>query len=494
MQEYKGVITGIGDKLEGANLIQPQLDAYWRDFVVGGNAILGGLDLERKTTEQQYSQSVSGTASYTPQQLTGVSATIVDYTYLQLKNESSNVVAYDGELHGTSGELIFTFQGVINPKDTVRINTGTPTFHYCIKFSYTYYGTVIVGRSNNVSPTSYQTNLTVNTKATGTLQLNPNLFDVKNVVGGTYNSATNTIAWETNGVSTIYVINDSTVTYGSLSTTISYVASSLTADSLTSGACLACGYVGYFPNTIPTNANLIYGRFVIKHSNGPDEFYIMTSDTEVNHQDDILNEPGEYWLLLYKDGILNSNLLHYPAKSVHSDKSDVLLEGGTISADCVAVTQKVDDNSDRVATTQYVANQIEKDINYAKTNLVYVIGTRGQNLGTYNAATIYLERKAKKVYAKIVWNTGSMVELNTLISYTIQPLPTGFIPIEDVTFSLPRTQSVITGYPDSFLIQYKISAGSNQAVQQREIDFNLSNDERSAIFDVPVEFFYETNE
>lgn len=43
--EYKGIITGIGDKETKTNLIQPEYDALINDFIIGKDTILEGLEL-----------------------------------------------------------------------------------------------------------------------------------------------------------------------------------------------------------------------------------------------------------------------------------------------------------------------------------------------------------------------------------------------------------------------------------------------------------------
>lgn len=276
MQEYKGVITGIGDKLTGENLIEPQLDAYWRDFVVNSNGILSGFQLK----------------------------------YV------------DG---------IFT---------------------------------------------------------------------------------------------------------------------------LLPGVCQVLGYVGTYPYEIPVAktaimSGYIYAVFKINHNDLADEFYIITNSTRNPNdvpKDNILNEQGEYWLPIFKGSIL-TNHINYPAKAVYSDKSDSLSANGTIDSAVTAVTQPVNDDSNKVATTKYVANQIAKEIDADEIILYFAASPAYQQY----AYAIKLTRKAKLVVGEVIgWVDNPNVGVLSSIGNDFT-LPTGFVPKEDTTVFF----SYISSPPDSPAFKYR---------------------------------------
>lgn len=320
MQEYKGVITGIGEKLTGENLIQPQLDAYWRNFVIGGNAILNGFEIVA-SQPTSISQAVSA--------MTGDTSIVDD----------------------TNGTVYFA-------KVTLDVGIGTVT-------------------DLQASPTSA---MTLSASAD-------------------YNPLT--------GVIVVTMTSKNSKSLVKARVTGKFQA--LSAKELTSGACQALGYVGYMAEDLPVDTNYVYGHFVINHSDEADEFSIVTSDTEINQQDDILNEAGEYYLLLYSKGdeeyTRNTDLLLHPAEAIHSEESDKIVAGGTIASDCVAVTQKVDDDSDKVATTQYVANQIKKDIDETPINQTATASIPPTEVGYQSyrltaTTTIQGKSKAKIVHIK----------------------------------------------------------------------------------------------
>lgn len=524
MQEYKGIITGIGDKLTGDNLIQPQLDAYWRDFVVGGNAILHGLNLEHKSTTHQYSRTVSGKTVPNYDVLDNVSVSIHHesiesnpYTTIWFQNDNAYDVKVDCEIYYPYGNhaVNTTITRTIAARKTEIASVAIQAFYFCAKFSHGSYLTFKYG--DDIGNTDHipriLTGFTIPTVASGIIQLNRRLYNVKNVVGGTYNATQNTITWSINHESYIYIDDEHGVTYDEilLSGNVSYSADTSDASTLLPGECLARGYIGYFKDTIPIDTNYVYGRFVINHNSVVDKFSIVTFDTiqeleqddlEIK-QDDILNEVGEYWLLLYSkeldDYVLNPDLLLYPDESIHSDESDVLLEGGTIARNAVAVTQKVDDDSDRVATTQYVANQIKKDINAGTADIIIQrdIGSIG---GAVDAIKLTFLRKAR-----IVGVTGTKLRQNTSFSYRYQynpfSLPIGFEPISDLTiyltngFTSVNTSTGVSTY-EYWIEKWIVKANQRAATFSERINigeksysgFNTPDD-----FEIDNTFFYETN-
>lgn len=325
MQEYKGVITGIGDKLTGDNLIQPQLDAYWRDFVVGGNAILSGLELSKPMLSGYLAAGSNGdTANLTIRNIENVPITV----QIVIRTNSFSGTVQDSQTITIQANQTYTYK-----LSDVRANSlyATVTFKYG-------------------SASSYEKQLVLTRTPSDSGKL------------------------------------------------------------LETGACQALGYLGYSTETITADDTYVYGRFVIKHSDEPDEFYIVTTDHESLRQDDILNEAGEYWLLLYEYGEPNVNLLHYPAGAIHSDESDVLVAGGMIDSDAIAVTQKVGDNSQRVATTQYVTNQIAKEIgadDYPQSATVNLEGMGNTSV------TVNIKHKAKMCIMSLSFKSQYSVALQS---------------------------------------------------------------------------------
>lgn len=194
---------------------------------------------------------------------------------------------------------------------------------------------------------------------------------------------------------------------------------------LTAGYCCGEGFVGKLKSDIVFNAvpSKIYGRFIVNHAetytteDDLDYFYIVSDPVAGVRQDDILNEKGEYWLLLYdnKRLVVDRN---YPENAVNSDTSTRLIENGTIAANAeVEGDTKSSDTSDKtVASTAWVQKIVEKQINAGAVELT--IGT----------TKITLKRKAKLVI-------GTAIMPDNKIDWTVTGnLPAGFTPKETFSF------------------------------------------------------------
>lgn len=122
----------------------------------------------------------------------------------------------------------------------------------------------------------------------------------------------------------------------------------------------------------------------------------------------------------------------YPRKAIYADEAANLLEGGVIDAYVTATTQPVNDKSMKVATTEFVHNQIEKDINAGSTTII-IDAPNSLNKTTFG--TLTLRRKAHYVTIEYNMNlTASSAPsyrgaLSDDLNFTV---PSGFRPINPV--------------------------------------------------------------
>lgn len=120
----------------------------------------------------------------------------------------------------------------------------------------------------------------------------------------------------------------------------------------------------------------------------------------------------------------------YPRKCKVADMATALLANGTIDSSVTATTQPVNDNSAKVATTEFVQKQIENDLNttkYVASTTVTVTGVRGQNTPSYAKITLY--RRARFVIAQVTETLlyGEYSLEGATVNFT---LPTGYLPKE----------------------------------------------------------------
>lgn len=203
----------------------------------------------------------------------------------------------------------------------------------------------------------------------------------------------------------------------------------LNGNTLSPGMCVAEGYRGELksPLTLDTTA-YVYGVFKVNFdSDSLDEFYIETSTTKIIRQDDILHTSGTYYLLLYKNGA--AQLSHnYPQNAVYADNTNHINDNGTLGKNVTAPTQPVNDNSTKVASAEYVHNQIKEEINYDIVELkVYSRGINNVSEGQVGILT--LKRKAKYVIG--VFDLTAGYGSNNARLYT-DDIPNGFKPINTV--------------------------------------------------------------
>lgn len=135
---------------------------------------------------------------------------------------------------------------------------------------------------------------------------------------------------------------------------------------LSSGLCVAMGYRGYSPVSQQGSGRYIYGRFTVHHdSDIEDDFSVVFTDDRQTQQDDILHGPGVYWLELYnRDQEITK--IRYPAYADESDVAQVVKAGGQLLENVTAETPPINNNSNRVATTKFVLDQIAHDMPVAQ--------------------------------------------------------------------------------------------------------------------------------
>lgn len=110
MTEIKGIVAGIGNKEANKNVITPQFDASVVDFMVGGSAIVEGLQLINKGSNVR---TIGGKTQNTPYLITGGGGAVyysTDYIITNIGKNATNI------------KLEQTVAGVTN---TVSYNTNT---------------------------------------------------------------------------------------------------------------------------------------------------------------------------------------------------------------------------------------------------------------------------------------------------------------------------------------------------------------------------------
>lgn len=215
---------------------------------------------------------------------------------------------------------------------------------------------------------------------------------------------------------------------------------------LSSGICIAKGYRGSIDTDITLDTtNYVYGVFSVYHSPDMlDEFSIVTSSTPLGNAggqsfgDDILHEAGTYYLRLNA----SNSRLNYPINAYNADNTDKINKNGTIGDGTTAVTQPVNDNSTKIATTAYVHNQIEEEINYTPLNYNQ---SKSYNFNDAFGATAVLtfnfnfqgKKKAKlcvidRIDFSITHTGVDFVDTSISANTVLATLPEDFKPINNV--------------------------------------------------------------
>ena len=347
MTKIKGIVAGVGNKETNENVITPQFDASVVDFMVGGSAIVEGLQLINKGNNVM---TISGTTGSTPNVGNG------DIVYYTTGYKS----AYIGK----------------NASD--------------IKLEQT-----VSGISNDII-------------------YDENSGFVKCLIAGIYpNSQVEAeLSWT----------------------------SPIETPILKKGIVVHKGYRGELTSDIELGSEtLVYAQFVLRNNEEvTDEFNVVTTSSPLSAET-IDGDTITYNLWLYNsNGRKNPALYNIPAIAEHSLTCDTVLEGGMIDSNVTGITQAVNDNSSRIATTEYVENQIAHDIDSGTVTLdlhweIDDVENHPSFEGkVFSLATLVLQRKAKQVLAQFTMQNGITETPFSYFSATaIEKLPTGFRPTKN---------------------------------------------------------------
>lgn len=232
--------------------------------------------------------------------------------------------------------------------------------------------------------------------------------------------------------------------------------------------------------TYKQGGNYIYGKFVLNHDNDkPDRFSVILTSAPLEYKnDDILHVPGTFYLPLYENGVIVGNTIKYPKNCAHADYARVIKAGGSLGAGTTAVTQPVDDNSNKVATTEFVANQIKKDIDFKEVT-VELTHSGSSAIGHFK-----FRKKAKMVTVEALGNTTA---LSFVHSGDYIPVPEGFSPPKNTQIVL-AFNNIITAAGDGnvYGISYRIfhiNANGDKAICIHEYqETNSSNKTSIEVF------------
>lgn len=211
--------------------------------------------------------------------------------------------------------------------------------------------------------------------------------------------------------------------------------------------------------TYKQGGNYIYGKFVLNHDNDkPDRFSVILTSAPLEYKnDDILHVPGTFYLPLYENGVIVGNTIKYPKNCAHADYARVIKAGGSLGAGTTAVTQPVDDNSNKVATTEFVANQIKKDIDFKEVTVELT------HSGSSAIGHLKFRKKAKMVTVEVV--DGANVFYNP--SFQEFLIPEGFIPPKDVHLVFYYRYYADNHKSNRILVRmFEISANSNKCIRK----------------------------
>lgn len=120
--------------------------------------------------------------------------------------------------------------------------------------------------------------------------------------------------------------------------------------------------------------------------------YMPLSETVYGRQDDILNEAGEYYLLLYQDGVAQTRN-NYPERAENSNYTTHIDYGGSIGQG-VTVATPDGSNKNHVANVEYVHNEIEKWIGYDEQTIGFYQYKSMANDSPIKIANITIQKKS----------------------------------------------------------------------------------------------------
>lgn len=223
----------------------------------------------------------------------------------------------------------------------------------------------------------------------------------------------------------------------------------LNGNNLSKGVCVLCGYRGIMDEnkTLDTTA-YVYGKFTLNfNAEIIDTFAIETSDIEIttNVNPNEITQEGTYYLLLYENGELSLRLdtdYSYPVNAQFSYGTNKVLDNAEIESEVIGTTQPINDNSKHIATTEYVHNQIQEEIDY-KTETVNVTFACSDSLGENfdKTGNFMLKQKAKYVIVESTAISGFFGEI--LKPQVIGTISNNFLPKKTIYGVLIGTSSTI---------------------------------------------------
>ena len=270
----------------------------------------------------------------------------------------------------------------------------------------------------------------------------------------------------------------------------------LNGKNLSAGTCILCGYRGIIdtPKELDTTA-YVYGEFTLNSiygGNGEDDFNIVTSNTALNEIEFIVNpteitSAGTYYLLLYENGVEQIDREHsYPKYSQQSAETDyvgdnvVISETATTPTEVKTITNELGEQEtiiatdlhneypNRVANTEYVHAQIEREVGYDETQGELKFDN-GVTVGNFT-----LRRKSRYVIGKAHIETSFSNGGDVYQGVVLGNIPENFRPLNDVNFCvfMRFTDAGSTGV----LLLLQIQTNGNIVASQYMGTVNSSND------------------
>ena len=209
---------------------------------------------------------------------------------------------------------------------------------------------------------------------------------------------------------------------------------------LKKGVCALCGYVGTLETDIQniTGYSYIYGRFTLNFGNGLDQFDIIAltfNPAYDNVNPASITEAGVYYISLYyiDNGvpIAQFDTIHnYPESAYTSDRADLVT--ATIAEDATGTTQPVNSHTTyptRIATCEYVHNQIEEEIDFNTTTIN--VEQRGKIV-----AVLTIKRKSKYAIGNVHYTGQYQYYTGSDNNFPTFTLPNGYLPKTQLTILL----------------------------------------------------------
>lgn len=195
---------------------------------------------------------------------------------------------------------------------------------------------------------------------------------------------------------------------------------------LSPGMCILCGYRGVLETAITLDNNLyVYAKFVLNFNNSIIDTFSIETSNEYYSPPTSITTAGTYRLLLYihpegssswnaNDDLDLSN--KFPNYAKHSEQTELVKAGGILRDGVTGFTHNVNDNSNHIATTQYVHNQIAEEVDYQTTN-------GSLSYGAYTG-----RKKAKYVILYIDFGSGAIQVQDGATTTEVGTLPEGWRP------------------------------------------------------------------